>query len=42
MIVDKDDVIEAFVHDEVLVNVEATDATDMVGEAGNTFFVDAK
>jgi hypothetical protein len=42
MIVDDDDAIEAFVNDKVLVNVDVTDATDMVREEGNTFFVDAK
>jgi hypothetical protein len=42
MIVDKDDIIEAFVDDKVLVNIDVTDTTDMVGEESNTFFVDAK
>ena len=42
MIVDNDVVVEAFVNDKVLINVDATDATNMVGEEGNTFFVDAK
>ncbi len=42
MIVDKDDVIETFIENEVLVNVDAIDATNMVGDEGNTFFVDAK
>ncbi len=37
MIVDEDDVVEAFVDNKVLVNIDATDATDMVGEEGNTF-----
>jgi hypothetical protein len=41
-IVDKDDVIEALIDDKVLVNVDATDAANLVGEEGNTFFVDAK
>jgi hypothetical protein len=41
-IVDDDDVIEALIDDEVLVNIDATDAANMVGEEGNTFFVDAK
>ncbi len=41
-IVDKDDVVEAFINDKVLVIVDAADATDMVGEEGDTFFVDAK
>ncbi len=35
--VNDDDVVEAFVDDKVLVNIDATDATDMVGEDGNTF-----
>ena len=39
---DDDDVIEALIDDEVLVNIDATDAANMVGEEGNTFFVDAK
>ncbi len=38
MIVDDDDVVESFINGEVLVNVEATAATDMIGEEGNTFF----
>ncbi len=37
MIVDEDDVIEAFIDNEVLVNLDATGATNMVGEEGNTF-----
>jgi hypothetical protein len=41
-IVDDDDVVDAFVDNKVLVNVDAADATDMVGEDSNTFFVDAK
>jgi hypothetical protein len=40
-IVNKDDVIEAFINDKVLVNVDATGKTNMVGEEGNTFLVDA-
>jgi hypothetical protein len=39
MIVDDDDIVEAFSNDKVLVNVDTTDATNMVGEEG--FFVDA-
>ncbi len=42
MIVNNDDIIEAFVDKKVLVNIDTADATDMVGEEGNTFFVDAK
>ncbi len=38
IIVDDDDVVEAFVNNEVLVNVDVTNTTDMVGEEGNTFF----
>jgi hypothetical protein len=41
-IVDKDDVIEAFIDDKVLFNIDSTDANDMVGEEGNTIFVDTK
>ncbi len=41
-IVNNDDIVDAFVDDEVLITVDATDATNMVGEEGNTFFVDAK
>ncbi len=41
-IADNNDVIEAFIDNTVLVNVNATDATNMVGEEGNTFFLDAK
>jgi hypothetical protein len=41
-ITNDDDVIDAFVNDEMLVNVDMTDATNMVGEEGNTFFVDTK
>jgi hypothetical protein len=41
-IVDKNDVVAAFIDNKVLVNLDATDATDMVGEKGNTFLVDAK
>ncbi len=41
-IVDNNNVVEAFIDEEVFVNVDATDATDMVGGEGNTFFVDAK
>jgi hypothetical protein len=41
-IVDDNDIVEAFVNNKVLVNVDATDATNMVGEEGNTFFLDAK
>ncbi len=41
-IVDDNDVIDAFIDDKVPVNVDTTDATDMVGEEGNTFFADAK
>jgi hypothetical protein len=41
-IVDEGDVIEAFLDNKVPVNVDTTDATNMVGEEGNTFFVDAK
>ncbi len=37
-IVDKDDVVEAFINDKVLINVDATDATNMVGEEGKPFF----
>jgi hypothetical protein len=40
-IVDEDNIVEAFIDNEVLANVDQTDATDMVGEEGNTFFVDA-
>jgi hypothetical protein len=36
-IVDNYDIVEAFINDKVLVNVDTTDATDMVGEEGNTF-----
>ena len=42
MIVDDNDIIEAFVKNKVLIKVDTTDATDMVGEEGNTIFVDAK
>ncbi len=42
MIVDKDDVVEAFIDDKVLINIDTTDATNIVGEEDNTFFVDAK
>jgi hypothetical protein len=41
-IVDGNDVVEAFVDDKVLVNIDATDATHMVGDEGYTIFVDAK
>jgi hypothetical protein len=41
-IVDDNDIIEAFIDNKVLANVDATDATDIVGEEGNTFFVNAK
>jgi hypothetical protein len=41
-IVDNDDVVEAFVNDKVLINIDSTEATDMDGEEGNTVFVDAK
>jgi hypothetical protein len=40
-VVDDNDLIETFVNDKVLVNVDTTDANNMVGEEGNTFFVDA-
>jgi hypothetical protein len=36
-IVNNNDIIEAFVNNKVLVNVDATDTTNMVGEEGNTF-----
>ncbi len=36
-IVDSNDVIDAFVDNKVLINVDATDAINMVGEEGNTF-----
>jgi hypothetical protein len=42
MVVDNDDIVDVFLNDEVLVNVDVTDTTDVVGEEGNTFFVDAK
>jgi hypothetical protein len=42
MIIDDNDVVEAFVNNEVLVNVDVTDATNMVGEEGYTFCLDAK
>ncbi len=41
-IVDEDDVIEAFIDDKVFVNINTTDANNMVGEEGNTIIVDAK
>jgi hypothetical protein len=37
MIANKNDIVEAFVDNKVLVNVDATDATNMVGGEGNTF-----
>jgi hypothetical protein len=42
MIVDDNDIIEASVTDGVLINIDVTDATDMVGEEGKTFFKDIK
>jgi hypothetical protein len=40
--VDDNDVIDAFVGNKVLVSIDVADATNMVGEEGYTFFVDAK
>ncbi len=37
-----DDFVDAFVDNKVLVYVDAADATNMVGDKGNNFFVDAK
>jgi hypothetical protein len=42
MVVDDNNVVDAVVDDKVLMNVDAADTTDMVGDKGNTFFVDAK
>ncbi len=42
MIVDNYDVIDTFVNDKVLVSIDATDATNILGEGGKTLFVDAK
>ncbi len=41
-IINGNDAVEAVVNNKVLINVDTTDATNMVGEKGNTFFVDAK
>ncbi len=41
-IVDEDHIPEVFINNEVLVNVDATDATNTVGEEGNIFVVGAK
>jgi hypothetical protein len=38
-IVNQDDIVEAFINNKVLVNVDTIDATNMVGEEGNTFFL---
>jgi hypothetical protein len=37
MIVDKDDIVEAFIYDKVLINVDATDATNMLGKKVTPF-----
>jgi hypothetical protein len=42
MNVDNNDIIDDFVSNKMLVNIDATDATNVVGEEGDTLFVDAK